>query len=249
MYKRDMARDHRELHSAWTRFQRHGFPEPAPDIAPFVLRYWTVTWDYATPYRQHIVPYPNVHLVFRDGVAEINGVASGHTVKVLSGKGSVFGVAFRPGGFRPFMRDSVATITDRTVPASAVFGDGRPDVVDVPGVERFLRAHLPEPDPVATRMADAVDLVAADPSINRVDVLADRLGTTVRTLQRLFAQYVGIGPKWVIRRYRLHEVTARLTTTDLASIAAELGYTDQAHLTRDFTAMFGESPTYHRERY
>jgi len=249
MYKRAMARDARELHGAWTRFQRHDFPAPAVDLAPFVQRYWRVTWDYATPYRQLVVPYPNVHLTFRDGTAEIHGVASGHTWKVLAGKGGVVGVAFRPGCFRPFLADSVAAITDRDLPASAVFGDHVPAVGDVPGVERFLRAHLPAPDPVAARMADAVALVAADRTIGRVDELAARLGTTVRTLQRLFAEYVGIGPKWVIRRYRLREVTERMTTTDLASIAAELGYADQAHLTRDFTAMFGESPTYHRARY
>ena len=195
-----------------------------------------------------IVPFPNVHLTFRDGVGEISGVTSGHTYKVLSGHASVFGVAFRPGCFRPFLGTSVATLTDRVVPADRVFA-GAPPAPDAEGVERFLRARLPAPDPVAERMADAVELVANEPGIARVDELAARLHTTVRTLQRLFGEYVGIGPKWVIRRYRLREVADRLTTTDLATIAAELGYADQAHLTRDFTAMFGEPPTHYRERY
>ncbi|MFI9589448.1 helix-turn-helix domain-containing protein [Nonomuraea sp. NPDC052265] len=62
-------------------------------------------------------------------------------------------------------------------------------------------------------------------------------------MQRLFRDYVGIGPKWVIRRFRLHEAAERVHQgLDLATLAAELGYTDQAHLTRDFTAAVGMPP-------
>jgi AraC-like DNA-binding protein len=56
----------------------------------------------------------------------------------------------------------------------------------------------------------------------------------------------------VIRRYRLHEVTERMArgeTADWARLAAELGYADQAHLTRDFTSLFGEPPTAYARRY
>ena len=74
----------------------------------------------------------------------------------------------------------------------------------------------------------------------------------MRGLQRLFAEYVGIGPKWVIRRYRLHEVTARMAAgraIDWAALAADLGYADQGHFIRDFKTMFGEPPTWYAQRY
>ena len=108
--------------------------------------------------------------------------------------------------------------------------------------------------PRADQAADIVATVAASPGIMRVGKLAADAGLSVRALQRLFAEYVGIGPKWVIRRYRLHEVTERLaagtgTEIDWAALAAELGYADQAHFVRDFRAMFGESPTWYAERY
>ncbi len=83
-------------------------------------------------------------------------------------------------------------------------------------------------------------------------MLARELGMNVRRLQRLFAEYVGIGPKWVIRRYRLREVTERLANgaePNWAALAVELGYADQAHFARDFKDMFGESPTKYAERY
>jgi AraC-like DNA-binding protein len=70
-------------------------------------------------------------------------------------------------------------------------------------------------------------------------------GLTARSLQRLFADYVGVSPKWVMRRARLHEAAARADGggfVDWAALAADLGYADQAHLTRDFTVTLGVSP-------
>jgi AraC-like DNA-binding protein len=240
------------LASAWTKYQRHAFPAPSPELAPWVAKYWVVSWDYAEPYRQKMVPYPNVHLTFHDDGTYVNGVVSGHQTRVLHGVGGVFGVAFRPGCFRPFLAAPVSTITDRVLAATDIFGDDLPVTVDVPTIERFLLSRLPAPDPKATQAAEIVDAIAARPTVTRVETLADELGLSVRGLQRLFADYVGIGPKWVIRRYRLHEVTERMaqgTTIDWATLAADLGYTDQAHFIRDFKNMFGEPPTQYADRY
>ncbi|MCA1655020.1 MAG: helix-turn-helix domain-containing protein [Pseudonocardiaceae bacterium] len=247
-----MRRDARELRSAWTRYQRHAFPAPSARLAPWVESYWVVSWDYAVPYRQKIVPYPNVHLTFGAGTALVNGVVSGHQIKVLEGVGGVFGVAFRPGCFRPFLGAPVSTITDRVIAASEVFGPALPAEVDVPAVERFLLDRLPELDEKADTAASIVASIAARPAVTRVETLAEELGMGVRGLQRLFAEYVGIGPKWVIRRYRLHEVTERMAAgaeIDWATLAADLGYADQAHFVRDFSSMFGEPPTRYAERY
>ncbi|WP_239156625.1 AraC family transcriptional regulator [Actinocatenispora thailandica] len=247
-----MGRDGRELRSAWSRYQRHTFHDPSPALAPWVARYWEARWDYAEPYRQKIVPYPNVHLSFGAGRADVNGVCSGYRIRVLEGRDHVFGVAFRPGGFRPFLGASVATITDRVVPATGVFGPDLPSRLDVPTVEAFLLAHLPGDDPRVRRAAAAVELIAQDRAVTRAEQLAGELGLSIRGLQRLFAEYVGIGPKWVIRRYRLHEVTARMAAggaIDWAGLAADLGYADQGHFIRDFTSIFGESPTWYAQRY
>jgi AraC-like DNA-binding protein len=56
----------------------------------------------------------------------------------------------------------------------------------------------------------------------------------------------------VIRRSRLHEVTGRMAAgarVDWAALAADLGYADQAHLSRDFADVFGESLTQYARRY
>ncbi|PRY38077.1 helix-turn-helix domain-containing protein [Umezawaea tangerina] len=255
-------RDVRELGGAWASFQHHSFPEPAPDLAPFVDHFWAVTWDLTgqPPYRQLVVPNPTVQLSFRAGGAEVHGVGRRSGFKVLDGVGRVFGVAFRPGCFRPFLGRPASTITDRVLAAADLFPDvparamaEAPDeAAQVLVAQDFLRSVRPERDPTAEHVADVVALVAAEPGITRVDVLAERLDTHVRSVQRLFAEYVGVGPKWVIRRYRLREVTDRMARSgavDWAGVAAELGYADQAHLARDFTAMVGESPTRYAARY
>ena len=88
-------------------------------------------------------------------------------------------------------------------------------------------------------------MLAEDRTLTRVSDLADRLALSVRSVQRLFADQVGLGPSWVIRRYRLHEAAAHATAggeVDWARLAVTLGYYDQAHLVRDFTATVGTAP-------
>ena len=116
-------------------------------------------------------------------------------------------------------------------------------------MEDFLRSR-PPPDANVERVAELVYSVAHEPSIVSVRDLVTKSGLGLRTLQRLFAEYVGVGPKWVVQRYRLHEVAERLESgpVDHAALALEIGYSDQAHFIRDFKAMVGVTPAaYARE--
>jgi AraC-like DNA-binding protein len=84
-----------------------------------------------------------------------------------------------------------------------------------------------------------------DPSLLRASDVAAAVGVDLRSLQRRFRHYVGVGPKWVIRQYRLHEAAEQLkaeTPPPLADLAASLGYADQAHFARDFKRVVGRSP-------
>jgi AraC-like DNA-binding protein len=112
-------------------------------------------------------------------------------------------------------------------------------------VEDFLRSRLTEPDENVIRLTEIVYAVAKERDILKVEDLVDRYGLNKRTLQRLFARYVGVSPKWVIQRYRLHEAAEQLSTVETvnqAELALSLGYSDQAHFVRDFKAIVGVSP-------
>jgi AraC-like DNA-binding protein len=78
-----------------------------------------------------------------------------------------------------------------------------------------------------------------------VDDVVNRMGLNKRSLQRLFSQYVGVSPKWVIKRDRLHEATEQLTSGSVvnwAKLAQDLGYFDQAHFIKDFKNIVGSTP-------
>ncbi len=82
-------------------------------------------------------------------------------------------------------------------------------------------------------------LLKADDTFHVVDFSA-----ATKMKSRLFRRHVGIAPKAVIRRVRLREVAARVEdglAPNLADLAAELGYADQAHLARDFRSATGRT--------
>jgi AraC-like DNA-binding protein len=61
----------------------------------------------------------------------------------------------------------------------------------------------------------------------------------------MFGRHAGVSPAWVIRRYRLLEAAEAVrdgAPVSWAEVAAGLGYSDQAHLTRDFRAAIGRTP-------
>ncbi|MFF9868150.1 DUF6597 domain-containing transcriptional factor [Streptomyces sp. NPDC013953] len=246
---------HPRRSAAVVSMSRH---EPTVGLARFVEFYWLVRWDRRgrPAHEQKVLAHPNIYLVFEAPRAHVYGVDRSLFVRRLEGAGHVLGVKFRPGGFRPFTDRPVAELADRVVPATAILG-ATADTVNqavlrssdastlVTRVESFLLARLPEPDPVAEQVAAMVEHITAATDLRTVDQVAERFGVTVRRLQRLFHEYVGAGPKWVLRRARLHEATRRAdhgTDVSWATLADELGYADQAHFTRDFTAAVGISP-------
>ena len=111
--------------------------------------------------------------------------------------------------------------------------------------EKFLRERLPEQDKNIGVINEIVDCIIAHREITKVEDVASRLNINKRTLQRLFRRYVGISPKWVIKRYRLHEVAERLAegeVVDWPEMVLELGYSDQAHFIKDFKTIVGRTP-------
>ncbi|MEU8012259.1 AraC family transcriptional regulator [Micromonospora parva] len=190
---------------------------------------------------------------------EVAGVGRDLFRITLSGTGRVSGVQFRPGGFRPFWRRPVSELTGRRVPLPTgrlthpdfsmftLSGPGTSTANDGErsrAMDTLLTSWQPEPDPMAEEAIRLAEAIRTDRTVLRVNDFAARHDVPVRRLQRLFLEYVGVGPKWVIRRYRLQEAVEQAAGDPLswADLAADLGYSDQAHLVRDFTAVAGVSP-------
>jgi AraC-like DNA-binding protein len=234
--------------------------EPSDDLAAHVERHWSVRWDLRgePPFTQEILPHPCVNLVAEPGLVGVYGIPLGRSPHTIQGAGAAIGTKFRPGGFGGFLGRPARELNGRTVALGELFGAAgtrlQRRLGDLAGdedahvdeVEEFLRERLPAPDPRYELVRAVVgDMLVAAPSTT-VTELAERHAVTPRTLQRAFADFVGVGPKWVLKRYRMHEAAERIASGeagDGASLALDLGYFDQSHFIRDFTAQIGVTPS------
>lgn len=233
------------------------------ELAPFFDNVWIIDWDLSNrpPEEQRVLPAPNTNVVITAEGALIFGVVRATFERTLAECGRVVGLRFRPGGLRPFLKIPLATLTDKTMPAASVFGEmdeafsrslTKPgeDQETIAALEQVLRPDLPAPDPAVDEISAILALARRRGGPTHAEKLAAEAGVSLRLLQRRFHQYVGVSPKWVIRRYRLQEAAFLLSQgadVPLAELAVELGYFDQAHLARDFRNFVGCSPSAYQQ--
>lgn len=231
-------------------------PLPSADLSALVERYWVIHWTLDAPFEQETLPYPSVNMVFGTHRPGVHGVSTKRFVAKLEGSGWVVGVKFKPGCFRPWVRASMASLTDRALPVNEVFADAGEQLVHDVGVEHdttkrvsliedFLRVRRPIDTAEAEQVANIVEMARSGANILRVADLASRAGMSPRSIERLFKEYVGVSPKWVVQRFRVQEAAERIASgsrVDWAALAQDIGYFDQSHLIRDFKAHVGKTP-------
>ncbi|MGJ4753335.1 AraC family transcriptional regulator [Leptospira kmetyi] len=241
-----------QVHSEHARYL------PSERLQSLIEHHWTVRWDLRgkEPYLAQTLPHPSVHIVFEKGRSRIQGIIEGKFSHLLEDEGFVWGIKFKPGAFYPFFQKPIRTFTNQSIPIESVFS------VDVPKLEGSILAaknddqrieiaesvlfqKLPEIEENVFWIQEVVQLILEKKEILRAEDVAQKVGVNLRTLQRLFNRYVGVSPKWVIQRYRLHEAAERLENgenVDGSRLALDLGYFDQAHFIKDFKSMIGISP-------
>jgi AraC-like DNA-binding protein len=189
----------------------------------------------------------------------VHGVVTERFTVDLAGAGRVSAVKFRPGGFAAFA--GVLPARNSVVPLGAELGlsaggllaavlaeeddDARAAVLDA-----ALLPRAPDPPDAYVDLLGLVAEMIEDRSLVRVDQVAALGAMSVRSLQRLFATFVGVSPKAVLARYRLQDAAAAIDAgaDDLAALAASLGWFDQAHFSRDFHAVVGVTPSSYLQR-
>lgn len=250
------------------RFTRLAPPEACADL---VRWFWFSEWEVPAGQvsRQHIIGFPASNLVVEHDLVGVSGPTTRASHRDLVGTGWAVGALLRPAavpsvvGEVEALRDDYETRElpdlhravaahmgqahmgqehaarddgDRSAAAEA-FGGWLVDRVGALGDEQRL----------ANALAEEVD---TDPSLPHLDDVALRLGVSTRTVQRLARRYVGLPPAAMIRRRRLQEAALTLREdpeTDLAELAADLGYADQSHLHRDFARVLRLTPARYRD--
>ena len=243
-----------------------------PALAGLVDRFWAVQWDLpaGVAHRQEVLTHPGANLsvgspdarsraaLLGSVEARLSGVTRDLTTRELAGRGWAVAALTTPGGLGAFLSGSAADLTDRVVPLGHAIDVDEEDLVrrvleapdETARVAKLARALeaaiLPERVDEARQVAEVAAAAETDRSVRRLRDLAVRASIAPRTLQRLFLRNAGVSPTWVLRRYRLLDVAEAVRLGEVmswAEIAADLGYADQAHLSREFHAATGRTPS------
>jgi AraC-like DNA-binding protein len=187
-----------------------------------------------------VIPDACTDIVWRASTgAVVAGPDTGPWISHTDPDELIVGIRFLPGAGGPALGVPLEELRDRRVALSKLG-------IGVEGIED---------DPVAAIGALGVRLAAEAPpdqlvqaaalmlwrGHTRVDALADELGVSERQLRRRFQSAVGYGPKTLHRVLRLRAVM-RAGDRDLARAAADAGFADQAHLSREFRRLTGLTP-------
>lgn len=244
---------------------RYQWSPPSRLLQPYVARYWQIESDgpcsdaagrWALPdggsewlfvLADPLVRGSRIH---RAG-AYAAGIALSAYPSKPAGRAAVFGIAFRPGGAAAFSRLPARELAGCVVPLDALWGPAGATATErmarapvfearVQLIQRELLAHL---RPTDVEVTEAIARLTANPGLAVSSLAADPAGTG--RLERKFLASVGIGPKRLARMFRLQHAIRlweQRKVRGWADLASAAGYSDQAHMIREYGELAGSSP-------
>lgn len=171
------------------------------------------------------------------------------------------GVRLRPGALTSLVRGSSPELLDGSAPLE--------EYLDLRPLDRVLDRESPDPEQAMQALIRLLSIQLIDQphpdwrvralvqqsersrSVGRVRDAAREMGVSQRGLRAVMQRWVGLSPKTLLRVQRVQRTAWGLLSgegSSLARLAYRRGYSDHAHLTRDFQALMGESPTSFRRR-
>jgi AraC-like DNA-binding protein len=236
---------------------------PVPALAGLVSSVWIqqVSPD-ADPYTHRNIPHGGVELVCQVGsVPRVVAPLTRPQVEVLAPGTTVVGVRFRPGAAPSVLGLPASELTDLAVQTDELWGRSAVALGErvagaaspqeaVIRLQRHIVGRLgdaPAPDPL---VSEAVRLMPW--RTDDIGSLTSSLSISDRQLRRRCQAAIGLGPKALHRTLRFQGFLALTqdllargrapTDGGLAVLAAEAGYADQPHLTRECLRLTGVTP-------
>jgi AraC-like DNA-binding protein len=214
--------------------------------------------DGSAPYAHRTVPNGSAELVVEvGGLPRVVGPQTAATEEILPGGTTVVGVRFRPGAAPAVLGMPATEVVDLDLSADELWGSAAVALGEaVAAAPTPAEAAAVLERSVYERLADAPGL---DPVVGEavrrllpggggeVASIASSLFISERQLRRRCEAAIGVSPKTLQRMLRFQRFLALAGRTEdpvdhLARLAAEAGYADQAHLTRDCARLSGLTP-------
>ncbi len=227
------------------------------------------------PQREHVLPTGAMHLVIRLndaplhlvatesqacdqrlGVALVGGTRSRYYVRELHAPSCSVGVMLRPGASALLFGVGAHELAERHTSLQDLWGAAavrlREQLLEAPSnearlalLEAALAARLPRARALHPAIASALAVL---PSVQSVQAAVRHSGFSHRRFINHFRSAVGLTPKSYLRVLRFQQALAAMRNgaRTLADIAAEAGYSDQAHFSRDFREFAGVTPAEYR---
>lgn len=235
---------------------------PSRELHALVACLWIrVVPEDATSATTLVLPDGCVDLIWREGETLLAGPDRGPNPTPVAPGQTIRGLRLRPGVAGAVLGMPASEVLDGRFPLEDVLGRDAPELAERigEGGEAAVFGRLEELVASRVREADPDPLVLAATRRlgfpgSRVEWLADALGISERQLRRRFHGAVGYGPKTLDRvlRFRRFVSESRGVAAgelDLARLAADLGYADQPHMTRDCLRLSGMTPARLAERW
>lgn len=230
---------------------------PSRALAEYLLCFWTQTVGPRVEFPQRVLPDCCVDVLLINEVPVVVGPWTEPFVAALAPGTNIVGARCHPGLASSLLGIPASDLLNRTVLLRDVWTRPETDrferIAELPGLSRRMSAmetallgRVANASPIDNPMRAAIQWIARHPQ-GRVEQLSQWLGLSRRQIQRRFTMAVGYGPKLfqsVLRFQRLlYLASDRGFRRNLAHLAANADYADQAHMNREVQRFSGESPS------
>ncbi|CAG7654798.1 DUF6597 domain-containing transcriptional factor [Paenibacillus allorhizosphaerae] len=247
--------------------------DPRYPLSMFVDYFWYMQ-DYSPGHsRELALPDGSVEIVIDLRQDNVRLYDSGHRELLLrsslvcgphteyfvidsSGESTVIGIHFKPGGIRPFMKQSLDELLNAHVSLDMLWGTRADEVRDellecaepemmFRALERRLLSLACHPLERHAAVQYALDRLQR----SHVGDIIEGIGMSHRKFNQIFKEEVGMTPKRLSRLFRFQEALNRIISGEelvWTDVAIECGYYDQAHFIKDFQSFSGISPSAYR---
>lgn len=228
---------------------------PVRNQESFIEHFWIQRTSSSGGLTWRIVPDANPNLIFAmsrensrvEARCFLVGPRSHFADVTMGNRILTCGARLRPGALPQLTKFPASDFTDHTVFVEDVFGAHGRLLMNQLGEFTSPLSAIGVISHFLSRKWSGENRVARFPFAEhtRVEEMAAHTRLPLRTLRSRLMQHVGLSPKRVIRIERLHRALAssRGRSVTWAEIAARSGFADQAHMTREFRCLLGESPT------